>query len=766
MLSKNFIHKLKIILLFLILIISISSVSIITYFQNQNIKAKIENKKFRSIEKKDQKILEKKLVGLTNTMFLLKKFLSIVKPADKHKNLVKIAQQFELLIPFRIYPGGRGFVAQFTGGKSYWNQKSDFGHVFVSPIFWEQFWHDWEKVVQKENQDIKTVQPNDPVYYDVLKNTTINDVKRYFFKQFKDWISFINPQNKKNISQLRGFLQNEQISNEIKLVFNKLEKVLENKDLINFFKDKKINNIVKNINVDFVLELWKLWTNVLNPFYQKITQLKNNKLEKINFLKTIFQKNLSSKQNTEFIKLTQEPNIKIDRLFAKLHYFNGANLINSIKDEILKITNFNNINWQDLLLKTINIKNLQIILNLFNVNLIEYLFDANEEKNSNLQPKKYLNDVLNDLLIFFENGLFSNAKKFDFVLNGFIDELENIVKNNPNLEITSGVVKKLLSPDGKPWIYFILNNYIKPKILNYFKWKTKIENFLKISTKIFGNFKIQNLSHIFDNQQTIKDLSAKVNEIKKQFETISKNAETINPKFKKSLIDMIIILKNLLKFLLSDKILNKKVGQEININFWIWTTIGLLYGERKNPVWNDVGEIVKIFAQYLKDNEIIDVIIRFMDLIDIFANTIYEFSKWKAEQGEKIITDESIKNKIFELLGFKEEIIDDNTFIGKFFKIILEIKNKYSKQIENISFLGEAYFEAKIDKFWNMIDPENWIYTIKTEKKIINGYKFTQYTIETENKFLIKSKKYKYRAKINLNSNSEIQIVELKELNN
>lgn len=735
----------------------ISLIWVVTFVQDQHFDNQRKIKLYRSIEQKGQDFSKSKLVELSNYLFLAAKF-NLPQQQSEHPTLVKLSKSLNTFIWWSVVESILNF--------NFWNQQVDFGKLTVPIFYYFSIWNNFPKMMRTKN--IKVLDKNNPNYYSFYKEGFRDDIKRVLFRKIRDWSDLINENNKKNISELRGLLTNKEVANEIESVFNSIDRLLGNDKVFQLFNNSKNKVRAQNINFDSIFEFWTLWSEVLKPFYAQTTTLKGKETEKLKFIQKHLTKTLTAEQKTTLQTMIQA-NATPEKVFEKMHYWNGLNLIEAVGEKLRTKTDLLKIDWIKLVLEFFNPTDIQKTLNVISTILIEYLFDRIEQNIETLKPKEYLNDVVLDLMDFFTNGLFVNQQKFQFLLDGAVEGFkkvrEKLAATNSKWNVLSGTIAKLLNKDdlNRQTIWLIVHKLAQPE---FQKLSTKIsqwKSLLRLTKVVFGGFKIDKLKHIFEDTATKTALKTNLENLRKQFIKVADKAFIAkNNDYKNELIQMLVKTNELLKFLISDKIL-KPVGQEqLDSNFWLFFSVIMLYLERQDASWKKISEIGKILADNLSNDDVLQIATKILDLFDDFAQIVNTFVTWKANYPKAIIPSNEVLEKIFNLLGLYEKELNDKTFLGKTFNTLILIKKKYNNQIIAISKSGENYFIQKVNNFLKMIRASNWSYTINI---VSSDDQQTIYDIVAESRKKIKNQRYKYSATIEIHK-SEVNIVikNIKEL--
>ena len=726
---------LKVFLIIALIVLPITLVWTITISQDRHFDAQAKIKKYQEIAESDQKLSENKIIELLNFVFLAKKF-DLYENKKKYPNLNKISRALETIRP-RI-------VSDFILEKNFWNQEFDFGKLIIPHFFFFSSNTNIENVLKTAK--IGILASTSANFYNFFEEVFLDDVKRKIFRKIRDWSDLVNENNKQNLAQLRGLIKNQETSKEIENIFQQIDKLLENPQVFAIFSNPQNKTRIEKINLDVIFEIWTLWKAVLQPFYTKIATL-NNAKAKAEFIRDHLTESLESSQKTELNAEVALANPDLTKIFNKLHQWNARNLLIASSEKLKQIPDLLQADWINVLIDFVNPVNFKKVRNLLATLLIEYWFDYIEQKTVNLEAKTSLTQVVTDMIDFFKNGLFSNGQKWQALLKGIAEGLEEATKilgtKNSRWKTLQGTFSKLLETDlGRATIFSLLNKSVVEKLAVYIPKITEWEQLLKLAKVVFGKFEIRKLAPIFETPAIKAALKAKLQAVQTQFIKVANQAKDVKSNtYKSELIEMVVKSNDLLKFLISDTILKPTPTIELDSNFWLFFTIIVLYLEQRTPSWKKISEIAKIIAQHFKNADVLQIATKVLDLFDDFAKIVNTFVDWKSKQG--VVKSSEVTEKIFNLLGIYEEQLTDATFIGKAFNVLLAIKKKYEAQIIAVSKSGEDYFTNRVQKFFTLIDPNNWEVT----KTLVNDLSDRLiYEVKASSRIKIVDNTYKYAA--------------------
>ncbi len=737
----------------MLIIIPISLIWVTTFVQDQHFANQKEIKLYQNVQKKGTQAANGKLIEVLNFLFLTKKFNLIQQERD-HPTLFKLSESLDTFTWWTVIKTILNY--------NFWNQQMGFGKLTAPVFYYFYIWTNFRYV----KTEVASLDPKSSNYYNFYQEGFGDDIKRVIFSRIRGWSDLINESNKKNLSELRGLLKNKEVSNQIENVFNSIDKLLENDKVFKLFSDPKNKIRAENINFDSIFEFWTLWSELLKPFYAKLTTLKGNQTNKLQFIQTYLTKTLTNSQKLTLNQMVATKQT-LNTVFAKLHYWNGLNVIEAVGEKLKTVTAFANIDWIKLVLEFFNPTDIKKTLNIFSTLLMEYLFDRIEQKIAPLKPQEYLSDVIVDLTNFFDDGLFANQAKFNFLLDGATDGFGEVIQKlagqNSQWNVLTGIGEKLLKQGFRQTVFTSLKKLIQPELE---KLKPKIKqwkNFLQLTKVVFGGFKIDKLNHIFENATTKAELINKLEALRIQFIKVTTQASDVKSNvYKNELIQMLVKTNDLLKFLISDTILKPTGRAPLDSNFWLFFSLIMLYLEQKDPSWKKTSEIAKIIAQQLNNEDVLKIATQILDLFDDFATIVNTFITWKTNYPKAIIPSDVVIKKIFTLLGIYEEELTDKTFVGKAFNTLIAIKKKYNEKIITISKTGENYFVEKVYDFLKLIKVDNWTYQIITAA---NDAGKIVYDVVVESRIKIKNKRYKYSGTIEIYKQAaNIMIKKMKEL--
>ena len=370
------------------------------------------------------------------------------------------------------------------------------------------------------------------------------------------------------------------------------------------------------------------------------------------------------------------------------------------------------------------------LLHSFQTEAVKTLFSQITFPPASAREQK-LNHVLKVILreIFrttLDDDATKNAKKLDDV----VQALENI-ESKPKLR---ALLKLGFDDDVQPEEMLKFINDGKPtKFAQYFTWnrittnlndpniivwldkqtanfrKTMVIKLREFTTslakvgKIFGNFDLNSLQHIFENSDTIQKLRDQFKDLKKAITETTKEASKPENKkaYIKSFVKTINKSSDLAEHLLSGNIINEQIDSNLSLLFLII----LYFLQKEEPIWaNKVSEVVKILFRNFKNNEVLDIINIFWSLAGDLIKVIDELAELRV--GSIIDYRKDFYQKFFIL-------IEKNKLLNKISIKLNEIRNKYEAQIIAFARESENFFAKKKQAWLNKFDPSNWNYDLK-----------------------------------------------------